>query len=64
MYAIVNINGIQTRVMPDEVLNVPRLVGEPGAKLTFNEVLLNVKLDAELVLAEQIRHSILQVAHS
>jgi len=33
-------------------------------KLAFNEVLLNVKIDAELVLAEQIRHSILQVAHS
>jgi glycerol-3-phosphate O-acyltransferase len=35
-----------------------------GGKLTFNEVLLNVEADAELVLAEQIRHSILQVAHS
>jgi len=37
---------------------------DAGGKLTFNEVLLNVKTDAELVLAEQIRHSILQVAHS
>jgi glycerol-3-phosphate O-acyltransferase len=35
-----------------------------AGKLVFNEVLLNVKIDAELVLAEQIRHSILQVAHS
>jgi len=32
--------------------------------LTFNEVLLNVEADAQLVLAEQIRHSILQVTHS
>ena len=40
MYAIVNINGIQTKVMPDEVLNVPLLSGEPGAKLTFDNVLL------------------------
>ena len=40
MYAIVNINGIQTRVTPDEVLSVPRLVGEPGAKLTFENVML------------------------
>ena len=40
MYAIVNINGIQTRVTPDEVLAVPRLASEPGAKLTFENVLL------------------------
>jgi large subunit ribosomal protein L21 len=40
MYAIVNINGIQTRVTPDEVLEVARLDGEPGAKLTFDQVLL------------------------
>ena len=37
---------------------------EPRTTLLFNEVLLNVATDAELVLAEQIRHSILQVAHS
>ncbi len=40
MYAIVNINGIQTKVTPDEVLDVARLTGEPGAKLTFDQVLL------------------------
>lgn len=40
MYAIVNINGIQTRVTPDEVLQVHRLTGEPGEKLTFDKVLL------------------------
>jgi large subunit ribosomal protein L21 len=40
MYAIVNINGIQTRVTPDEVLEVARLTGEPGQKLTFENVLL------------------------
>ena len=40
MYAIVNINGIQTRVTPDEVLEVARLTGEPGDKLTFDNVLL------------------------
>lgn len=32
--------------------------------LVFNEVLLNVANDATLVLSEQIRHSILRVAHS
>lgn len=37
---------------------------DAAGKLMFDEVLLNVEADAELVLAEQIRHSILQVAHS
>ena len=40
MYAIVHISGVQTRVMPDEVLDVPRLAGEPGASLKFESVLL------------------------
>jgi large subunit ribosomal protein L21 len=40
MYAIVNINGVQTRVTPDELVVVPRMKGEPGAKLTFDQVLL------------------------
>ncbi len=40
MYAIVNINGIQTKVTPDATLEVPRLKGEPGATLTFDQVLL------------------------
>jgi glycerol-3-phosphate O-acyltransferase len=33
-------------------------------RLLFNEVLLNVANDAQLVLSEQIRHSILQVTHA
>ena len=40
MYAIVNINGIQTKVAPDEVLSVARLSGQPGDTLTFDQVLL------------------------
>jgi len=36
----------------------------PDNRLVFNEVLLNVASDAQLVLSEQIRHSILQVTHS
>jgi large subunit ribosomal protein L21 len=40
MYAIVNINGIQTRVTPDEVVEVARLVGEPGDTLKFDKVLM------------------------
>jgi large subunit ribosomal protein L21 len=40
MYAIVNINGVQTRITPDEVISVPRLTGDPGAKLTFDQLLI------------------------
>ena len=40
MYAIVNINGIQTKVVPDEVLSVARISGQPGDTLTFDQVLL------------------------
>jgi large subunit ribosomal protein L21 len=40
MYAIVNINGTQTRVEPDAELMVPRLAAEPGQTLTFDQVLL------------------------
>jgi len=35
-----------------------------GGKLEFDEVLLRVAADAQFVLSEQIRHSILQVTHS
>ena len=35
-----------------------------GGKLEFDEVLLRVSEDAQLVLNEQIRHSILQVTHA
>ena len=40
MYAIVNINGVQTRVEPETEIAVARLTGEPGARLTFDQVLL------------------------
>ena len=40
MYAIVHISGVQAKVTPDEVLDVPRLVGEPGSSLKFDHVLL------------------------
>ena len=40
MYAIVSINGIQTKVTPDETLVVPLLKGNPGDKLTFDQVML------------------------
>jgi len=40
MYAIVSINGVQTKVTPEAVLDVPRLAGEPGTRLTFDQVLV------------------------
>ena len=40
MYAIVEINGNQRKVTPDLVFDVPLLTGEPGAKLTFDKVIL------------------------
>ncbi|TMQ72410.1 MAG: 50S ribosomal protein L21 [Candidatus Eisenbacteria bacterium] len=40
MYAIVNINGMQTKVSPDETLDLPRLSGEPGKKVSFDQVLM------------------------
>jgi len=38
-------------------------VDEQG-RLSFDEVLMRVAADAQVVLSEQIRHSILQVTHS
>jgi glycerol-3-phosphate O-acyltransferase len=35
-----------------------------GGTLEFDEVLVRVAADAQLVLNEQIRHSILQVTHT
>lgn len=40
MYAIVDINGVQTRVEPDELIAVPRISEEPGKTLKFERVLM------------------------
>jgi len=40
MYAIVNINGVQAKATPEEILELPRLKAEPGAKVKFSEVML------------------------
>jgi glycerol-3-phosphate O-acyltransferase len=39
------------------------LRGDAQSRLVFDEVLVRVAQDAEIVLSEQIRHSILQVTH-
>jgi glycerol-3-phosphate O-acyltransferase len=36
----------------------------PGGRLEFDEVLVRVAQDAQFVLSEQLRHSILQIMHS
>ena len=45
MYAIVDVNGIQTRVTKDEVIEVPHLDGEPGKTVTFDQILMVVDGD-------------------
>jgi hypothetical protein len=35
-----------------------------AGRLEFDEILVRVAADAQLVLSEQIRHSILQVTHA
>ena len=37
---------------------------DAAGKLEFDEVLMRVAQDAQLVLSEQLRHSILQVMHA
>lgn len=40
------------------------LRADPGGLLAFDEILIHTASDAEIVLSEQLRHSILQVAHT
>jgi len=49
VYAIVNINGVQTRVSKDEVIEVPRLAGDPGQRLSFDQILMVAAGDNILV---------------
>ena len=66
MYAIFRTAGKQFRAEPGRTLRIPSLKGEPGSKLTFNQVLLGsngrvVKAGTPLVAgakvtAEVVRH--------
>lgn len=40
MYAVIRTGGKQYRVAEGDVLRVEKLAGEPGAELTFSEVLM------------------------
>lgn len=67
-YAIVRIGGFQFRAEPGGTVKVPTIEGEPGTKLTFDEVLLvsdgkQVQTGTPLlkgvkVTAEVVRHGL------
>lgn len=40
MYAIIKAQGKQFKVEKGQILRLPRLAGEPGSRITFEEVLL------------------------
>ena len=66
MYAIIRTAGKQFRAEPGRTLRIPKVAADPGAKLTFDEVLLGsngkvVKAGTPLlsgakVTAEVVRH--------
>ncbi len=68
MYAIVKISNQQFRVEPEAQLRVPLLAAEPGAKVTFDDVLLcsdgdqvrvgTPRLEGCTVAAEVLRHGL------
>ena len=49
MYAIVQAGGRQVKVVPGAVITVDGTAGEPGAELTFDQVLLVEKDGGEVV---------------
>lgn len=49
MYAIVQAGGRQVKVVPGGFITVDGTAGEPGAELTFDQVLLVEKDDGEVV---------------
>jgi large subunit ribosomal protein L21 len=65
MYAIVSINGTQARVGKDEVIEVPRLKGEPGSSITLDQVLLvadgdSIKFGQPLVSGASLTAEVLE----
>ncbi|SDK83805.1 large subunit ribosomal protein L21 [Catalinimonas alkaloidigena] len=65
MYAIVEIAGQQHKVQKDQALYVPRIDGETGAALSFDQVLLvedgdNIQVGAPLLSGITISAKILE----
>ncbi len=59
MYAVIKTGGKQYRVSKDDVLTVERLEGKPGAKLSFDQVLMvgegdKVKIGAPTVSGAKV----------
>jgi large subunit ribosomal protein L21 len=67
-YAIIKTGGKQFRAEPGKTLRIPTLLGDPGAEIEFNDVLLgsddkNVKagvptLKGAMVTAEIVKHGL------
>ena len=49
MYAIVHISGVQTKVTPDEVLDVPRLVGDGDKIAVGRPTVKGASVSAEIL---------------
>ncbi len=66
MYAVIKTGGKQYRVAADDVLTVEKLVGEPGAKVEFGEVLMvggnggGVKIGAPLVSGALVKAEVVE----
>lgn len=65
MYAIVNIAGMQFKVAKDQYIYAPKLDGEAGSKVNFDEVLLidtdgKVKIGAPTVKGAKVSGKILE----
>ncbi len=55
MYAVIRTGGKQYRVAPGDVVEVDRLAGDPGAAITFSEVLAaDGKIGAPLVAGASV----------
>ncbi len=63
MYAIINIAGKQFKITENEKISVPRLSGEVGDKIEFDQVLLvstdkGVKIGQPLVKTAKVKASV------
>ena len=64
MYAVVDIEGHQFKVAPENTYFVPKLEGEPGTKVKFEKVLLvaddkNIKVGSPLVKGVKVEATVL-----
>jgi large subunit ribosomal protein L21 len=66
MYAVIKTGGKQYRVAADDVLTVEKIVGDPGAKIEFGEVLMvggndaGAKIGAPLVSGALVKAEVVE----